>query len=121
MTRSWDNLVSALAGAQMALGGKKWGQAGYRARPDIHPLISPTVPCTVSTSRSVHLNLEIIRGHRGERQREREKGRDCVCVCGWIWHASLQRVAKTCIYAANHPRVDGNGWIVISPNTTAVR
>lgn len=59
MTRSWDNLVSALAGVQMALGGgvgvggggegwewveegKKWGQADYRAE-DIHPEISPTV------------------------------------------------------------------------------
>lgn len=37
MTSLWDNLASALAGAQMALGVKKWGQAGYRARTDIHP------------------------------------------------------------------------------------
>lgn len=41
MKCSWDNLVSALAGAQMVLGGgkkkKKRGQAGYRAVADIHP------------------------------------------------------------------------------------
>lgn len=67
----------------MALGGKKWGQAGYRARPDIHPLISPSVPCTVSTSRSAHLNLEIIaEAQRRETKGEREDGRGRV-VCPW--------------------------------------
>lgn len=36
MTRSQDNLASALAGEQMALGkreGEKWGQADYRTHP----------------------------------------------------------------------------------------
>lgn len=47
MTRSQDNLASALAGEQMALGereGKKWGQADYRTP------ISPTVPRSMSGS-----------------------------------------------------------------------
>lgn len=55
MTRSWDNLVSALAGVQMAVGGEKWGQTGNRAGKDIHPYISPTVLC----SQSVHPSVAI--------------------------------------------------------------
>lgn len=55
MTQSWDNLVSTLVGAQMALGGEKWGQTGHRAREDIHPQISSTVPHMMSGSQSVEL------------------------------------------------------------------
>ena len=51
MTRSQDNLASALAGEQMALGereGKKWGQADYGTPPP--PVISPTEPRSMSGS-----------------------------------------------------------------------
>lgn len=43
MTRSQDNLASALAGEQMALGereGKKRGQADYRTPPPISPTVT---------------------------------------------------------------------------------
>ncbi len=113
MTRSWDNLVSALAGAQMVLGGKKRGQAGYRAGGGYSPLDKPY--CTmhhvkqpVCASLSTYTLSSV--GMAEERD-EQETRQDCVYS---HFCRGLQR------HVTNHLRV-GSGWRVISTNTTAIR
>lgn len=114
MTRSWDNLVSALAGAQMALGGKKNGDRRAIGVGQISPLDKPyctmrhvNQPVGASRSSCTLLSSVAMAEREGQREKSRISTKTVVASVARYWRACLQRFAKICQYSGKHLQLVG--------------